>query len=445
MIAQVYSVSQLNLAAKNLLNQHFFSIQVEGEVSNLSTPASGHCYFSLKDNQAQIRCALFRQQKRGLNFKLENGCQVVVSAQLSVYEARGDYQLIATAVELAGDGELLREFEQLKTRLCAEGLFDERYKQALPYLPQTIGVISSATGAAFQDILAVLKRRFAAIKIIIYPVSVQGHQAKFEIVKAIETANQRQDCQLLLMARGGGSLEDLWAFNEEIVARAIFASQLPIVSAIGHETDVTIADFVADIRAATPSAAAERLSPDKKELLSQFQHLVKQLSLHTQQLFKRQQTKIDSLQQRLNQQHPQQQLIEKAQRLDEWQGRLELAMQTKLSQLKAQSATDTAKLWQYHPQHQLQSFKVQLAHLQQSLTLKMQQCLKQYRQQVANNSQLLQTVSPLATLARGYAMVTPQNQTTIISSSKQLKQGDFVETRLAHGRIISQVKELSND
>ena len=445
MTPQIYSVSQLNFAAKNLLNQHFFSIQVEGEISNLSTPASGHCYFSLKDNKAQIRCALFRNQSRGLNFKLENGCQVIISAQLSVYEARGDYQLIATKIKLAGDGELLAEFEQLKTRLAAEGLFDKCHKQALPYLPQTLGVISSATAAAFQDILAVLKRRFPAINVIIYPVCVQGYQAKFEIVKAIETANQRQECQLLLIARGGGSLEDLWTFNEEVIARAIFASQLPIVSAIGHETDVSIADFVADVRAATPSVAAEQLSPNQQELSSQLQSLSKQLNGQLQQAINRHQATIKHWQQRLKLHHPQHQLNIKHQSLDEYQTRLRFALKTKLTQLKAQSITDSARLWQHSPQHQLQGFKTQLTHLQQSLNLEMQRCLQQNQQKIAHTSQLLQAVSPLATLARGYATVTPINQTTIIKSSQQLKQGDIIETRLTHGKIISQVKELNDD
>ena len=248
------TVTELNRATSQLLNEHFFSVLVEGEISNLSAPSSGHLYFSLKDSNAQVRCAMFKTQQRKLSFKPENGKQVIVKAQVSLYEPRGDFQLIIEHLEEAGDGALRRAFDLLKVKLSEEGLFSPATKQSIPALPGTIGIITSPSGAAIRDILTVLKRRFTAVPIIVYPVAVQGHNAKHEIAKAIALANEHQLCDVLILGRGGGSLEDLWAFNEELVARAIFASQIPIISAVGHETDITIADFVADLRAATPSA-----------------------------------------------------------------------------------------------------------------------------------------------------------------------------------------------
>ena len=269
----ILTVTQLNRATSQLLDNHFLSIFVEGEISNFSAPSSGHLYFSLKDANAQVRCAMFKSQQRRLSFTPSNGKQVVIKARVSLYEPRGDFQLIVEHIEEAGDGALRRAFEALKIKLTAEGLFDTAHKNALPLLPQAIGIITSPTGAAIRDIITVLRRRFTAIPVIIYPVSVQGNNAKHEIVKAISLANERNECDVLILGRGGGSLEDLWAFNEEIVARAIFSSTIPIISAVGHETDITIADFVADHRAATPSAAAEHASPDQQEWLTRFNYL----------------------------------------------------------------------------------------------------------------------------------------------------------------------------
>ena len=269
----ILTVSQLNRSTSQLLAEHFLSVLVEGEISNLSTPSSGHLYFSLKDAHAQVRCAMFKTQQRKLGFKPENGKQVLIKAQVSLYEPRGDFQLIVEHLEEAGDGALRRAFEALKLKLSEEGLFNPVHKKAIPTLPGTIGIITSPTGAAIKDILTVLKRRFPAIPVIIYPVAVQGSNAKYEITQAITLANEHEYCDVIILGRGGGSLEDLWAFNEEIVARAIFASTIPIISAVGHETDITIADYVADYRAATPSVAAEQASPDQQEWLNRFVQL----------------------------------------------------------------------------------------------------------------------------------------------------------------------------
>src|SRR5690554_997535 len=262
----ILSVSQLNRRAKQLLETHLPLLWVEGELSNVSQPSSGHWYFTLKDAQAQVRCAMFRNRNQLVRFIPQQGQQVLIRARVSLYEGRGDYQLIAEHLEESGAGALQRAFDELKLKLAAEGLFEQSCKQPLPSLPRHIAVITSPTGAAVRDILSVLKRRFPAIPVTVIPVAVQGKEAAPQIVKAIEQANRSGLFDVLVVGRGGGSLEDLWPFNEEIVARAIFASALPVVSAVGHEVDFTIADFVADLRAATPTAAAELLAPVEHEL-----------------------------------------------------------------------------------------------------------------------------------------------------------------------------------
>ena len=270
---QVYTVSELNRLARQLLEQDLPRMWVSGEISNLARPASGHLYFSLKDERAQIRCALFRGASRGGSFMPANGMQVLARGRVSLYEPRGDYQLIVDHLEPAGEGLLRRRLEELKQKLAAAGLFDAARKRPLPALPGAIGVITSPSGAAVRDILHILKRRFPAIPVIIYPVQVQGEQAKFDIVKAFETAARRAECEVLILARGGGSLEDLWAFNEEIVAQAIADSPIPVISGVGHEIDFTIADLVADVRAPTPSGAAELVVPDSRDWLRHLQAL----------------------------------------------------------------------------------------------------------------------------------------------------------------------------
>ena len=269
-IREIFTVSDLNREARELLEGHFPLVWVEGEISNLARPSSGHIYFSLKDEAAQVRCAMFKMRNRLLNFQPENGQQVLARARISLYEARGDFQLIIEHMEETGDGALRRQFELLKHKLFEEGLFDESHKRELPSLPTRLGVITSPSGAAIRDILSVLKRRFPGIPILIYPVPVQGNEAPPAIIDAIKTAGIRKDCDLLILARGGGSLEDLWAFNDESVARAIYHCPIPVVTGIGHEIDFTIADFVADFRAPTPSAAAEYISPDQNEWLENF-------------------------------------------------------------------------------------------------------------------------------------------------------------------------------
>jgi exodeoxyribonuclease VII large subunit len=440
----IYTVSELNRETGILLNEHFLSIFVEGEISNLSIPSSGHCYFTLKDANAQVRCAMFRGQQRR-SFKPENGKQVVVKAQVSLYEPRGDYQLIVEFMEESGDGILRRAFDALKFKLSEEGLFSTAHKKDLPTLPKAIGVITSPSGAAIRDILTVLRRRFAAVPVIIYPVTVQGDNAKFEIAKSIATANALKQCDVLILARGGGSLEDLWAFNEEIVARAIYASQIPVISGIGHETDVTIADFVADLRAATPTAAAEHATPDQQQWLNKLNELEVRLQQQLKRLQGQNQQKLDWLTGRLQQQHPKQKLTRNQQRLDELEIQLKKTVQQRLAYHARNLQTQTARLWLHSPMSAIHRHQQKQTYLGERLVNATNNHLKQLNQRLLNTSQTLHAVSPLATLNRGYALVTEPISGQVIRSTAQLKVGDKLTTRLATGHFTSQIDSLFDD
>jgi exodeoxyribonuclease VII large subunit len=440
----IYTVSQLNHETSQLLGEHFFAIFVEGEISNLSVPASGHCYFTLKDSNAQVRCAMFRSQQRR-SFKPENGKHVLVKAQVSLYEPRGDYQLIVEFMEEAGAGALQRAFDALKVKLSEEGLFSALHKKNLPVLPKAIGVITSPSGAAIRDILTVLRRRFAAVPVIIYPVAVQGENAKFEIAKAIANANNDNQCDVLILARGGGSLEDLWAFNEEQVARAIYASRIPVISGVGHETDVTIADFVADLRAATPSAAAEHATPDQLQWLQKFKDFEVRLQEQSLRLIRQHQQKIDWLAGRLQQQHPRQKLVHNQQRLNLLENQLHKAVRQKLVHSHQRVDSQIAGLWQYSPLSAIRRHQQKQAYLSERLYSAIKNRLKDKNQQLLKASHTLHTVSPLATLNRGYALVTELDSGRIIRSNEQLKAGDKLITRLANGRFTSRVEVLHDD
>jgi exodeoxyribonuclease VII large subunit len=439
---KTYTVSQLNREVRQLLGDHFFAIRIEGEISNLSQPASGHLYFSLKDDRAQIRCALFRHKQRHLGFKPENGQHVIATAQVSLYEPRGDYQLIVEQLEEAGSGALQRAFEQLKQKLSAEGLFDTNRKQALPTLPHCIGVITSASGAAIKDILTVLKRRFPAIPVIIYPTAVQGDNAQQEIVRAIQQANQQALADVLILGRGGGSLEDLWSFNEEMVARAIADSTIPIISAVGHETDFTIADFVADLRAPTPSAAAEHAVPNQMEWLNTF----RAYEIKLQQLIERKLQQcaqsLDWLYRALQQQHPGQKLARNHEKLIVLEKRLLNHWRQQQRQRHSVLFGLSHRLLQQNPANsivpQRQTLDKTFQRLQHAMSHQLQQ--KQQRYQAA--TQTLQAVSPLATLERGYAIVQKVSDDAIIKSSHQLQAGDKVKTRLGQGQFISHIEKI---
>jgi len=440
----LFSVSQLNYATKMLLEDNLSSIQVIGEISNLSRPASGHLYFTLKDTRAQIRCALFKRQAQNLDFALENGLEIIVNANTSLYEARGDYQLIINSAQTSGDGALRQAFEQLKQQLQAQGIFSTQHKKSLPKIPKGIGIITSPTGAAIRDILSVLARRFPAIPVTLYPVMVQGDNAKNQISQAIITANQRKDCDVLILARGGGSLEDLWAFNEEMVAHAIFDSHIPIISGIGHETDTSIADYVADFRAATPTAAAEHCTPDGNQLLMQFKSYEQQLTkIITAQLMQRSRH-VDWLTKNLNQQRPDKQLGFKAQKLQDLHHRLQRGIQQRLQQTKQQLTQQNTVLHLHSPKTRLQRLSTQTNSLKQRLNISINHRIYTAQQQLQNSVKSLQLISPLATLERGYTL-TYDTKKKIIQSSYELKTGQIIKTRLAQGSITSKIQHINHE
>ncbi len=442
---EIYSVSQLNYAARSVLEGSFPLIWVEGEISNLVKPASGHLYFTLKDETASVRCAMFRQRNLRLGFTPENGMQVLARAQVSLYEGRGEFQLIVEHIEEAGDGALRRAFDMLKQRLAAEGLFDAERKKPLPTLPRCIGVVTSPTGAAVRDILTVLKRRFPAIPVIVYPAQVQGTGSAAQIALAIRTASRRKDCDVLIVARGGGSLEDLWAFNEEAVARAIHACVLPVVTGIGHEIDFTIADFVADQRAATPSAAAELASPDQSEWLQQFVRQQQRLETRIHDRLDRKRQTLDWLERRLQQQHPGSRLRHQTQRLDELEQRLNHAQRVAFRHKHASLAEISARLHRHTPLHRLAQLQIHHANLEQRLHGALQLTLERSRQRLVAMSYALETVSPLATLGRGYAIVSRLPQHTVLRAARDAAPGDKIEAHLAHGRLICNVEKVLDD
>jgi len=439
----VFSVSRLNLAARTLLEQGFPRIWIEGELSNISRPSSGHLYFTLKDCQAQIRGAMFRNRNQLLRFKPAEGMQVLVRAKVSLYEPRGDYQLIAEGMEVAGDGVLQRAFEALKRKLDAAGLFDPAIKQALPALPRRIGVVTSPTGAALRDVLSVLKRRFPAIPVLVYPVPVQGKDAGREIAAMLHTASRRSECDVLILTRGGGSLEDLWAFNEEIVARAMHACRIPVISAVGHEVDFTIADFVADRRAPTPSAAAELASPEQSEWLAQLGALQTRATRRVQQQLMTCRERLRWLNQRLALRHPGQYLRQRTQRLDELENRSRLAIRTYFNSLRSSLHVLHAALWQLTPRHRIHRTELRRQALAARLRGAMHLQLAARQQRLAVVCRSLDTVSPLATLGRGYAIVSRAGQREILRVATAVGPGDRVEARLAQGRLLCTVDDTS--
>jgi exodeoxyribonuclease VII large subunit len=438
---QVYTVSELNRLARQLLEQDLPRMWVSGEISNLARPASGHLYFSLKDERAQIRCALFKGASRGINFVPANGMQVLVRGRVSLYEPRGDYQLIADHLEAAGEGLLRRRLEELKQKLAAAGLFDADRKQALPALPKSIGVITSPSGAAVRDILHILKRRFPAIPVIIYPVQVQGEQAKFDIVRAFETATGRAECEVLILARGGGALEDLWAFNEEIVAQAIAACPIPVVSGVGHEIDFTIADLVADVRAPTPSGAAELVVPDSRDWLRHLQALERRAALASARTLATTRTRQQQLAARLARCHPGYQLRQNAQRLDELRHQLSAALGNRLALDALRIDNALQRLQRVSPLMQLRLAAERIAAIRQRLVAAIRASLAADGSRLAVLSGRLQTVSPLSTLERGYALVLDAGG-KVVRSVSGLQPGDVITARVADGTVEATVNRL---
>ncbi|MGC7560546.1 exodeoxyribonuclease VII large subunit [Pasteurella sp. PK-2025] len=434
----IYSVSQLNQTVRFMLENQLGQVWLTGEISNFTQPVSGHWYLTLKDENAQVRCAMFRMKNMRVSFRPQNGMQVLVRASVSLYEPRGDYQLIIESMHPAGEGLLQQQFDALKMKLAAEGLFAQHLKKQLPPFCHAVGIITSKTGAALQDMLQILGRRDPSLKVVIYPTSVQGKEASAEIVQMIELANQRQEVDVLIVGRGGGSLEDLWCFNEEKVARAIFHSQLPIISAVGHETDVTIADFVADLRAPTPSAAAELVSRDQQDLLRRLLYQRQRLDMALDRVFHDKLSMVQALRLRLQHQHPQAQLFSQGQQIQQLTHRLQLAMklfvgkkQEKLTALFSRVQQNPLPLNVQRQQQYVNQLEVRLEHGLQRLLM-----MKQH--QFAHLSSKLDGLSPLKILARGYSIVEDSEGKTI-DHIEQVKLGDRLKTRVANGEILSQV------
>lgn len=434
----IYSVSKLNMVVRRLLESHFGQVWLVGEISNFSAPASGHWYFTLKDDKAQVRCAMFRNANQRVMTQVGNGKQVLIRAKIGLYEPRGDYQLLAEHMEDAGVGLLQQQFEQLKARLQAEGLFNPEHKKPIPDVIRKVGVVTSATGAALHDVLSVLKRRDPAIEVIVYPAQVQGDAAPTQLIAALNSANRRNEVDAIILTRGGGSLEDLWGFNDETLARVVFTSALPVICAVGHEVDFSICDFVADVRAATPSAAAELVSRDRSHLSAQQQHLAQRLWRAWQQCLRQANHQYAMLEQRLQPLHPQQQLMQQGQRLDELQRRAQVSMTQKLTQQVQSHNHLTSRLSQTQPQRRVDLAQQQLAQYQQRLQRALQVQLKQAQQRMATNLQTLHIVSPLQTLSRGYS-ITQDEQGSVIKSSTEVSAGSVIHTRLGAGTLTSQV------
>jgi exodeoxyribonuclease VII large subunit len=435
----IYTVSRLVRETRAVLEGSFPLLWISGELSNLAQPASGHIYFSLKDEAAQVRCAMFRMKRQQLRFRPANGQQVVIRARVSLYEARGEFQLIVEHMEPAGEGALRLAFEQLKEKLAAEGLFDSERKQPLPEIPRQVGLVTSPSGAAIRDLLSVLRRRFPALPVMVYPVQVQGEEAPRQIVRMLELANRRNECDLLILSRGGGSLEDLQAFNDEAVARAIHASRIPIVSGVGHEIDFTIADFVADRRAPTPSAAAELVAPDQMAWRQRLNQLAQRLAQLQRRQLRQRADRLQDLLRRLQRQHPAQRLQQRAQRLDELAQRLLRGTDLLLLRHNRRLEQLQSRLFSQSPVKRLERLRMLHQQLDGRLRASMQKHLETARNRLAQQARDLHTLSPLNTLSRGYAIVSREQDGQIIRTAREVASGERVRARLSQGSLLCEV------
>src|SRR5580658_2632674 len=434
----VYTVTRLNREVRVLLERGLGVLWVQGELSNFSQPASGHWYFSLKDRDAQLRCAMFRMKNALVGFTPRAGTQLLVRGRISVYEAKGEYQLIVEHLEESGVGALRREFDRLKSRLAAEGLFALERKRALPSFPKRIGVITSPTGAALRDILHILARRYPPAEVLLYPSAVQGAAAVPALVAALESASARAECDVLILARGGGSLEDLWAFNDERVARAIHACLLPVVCGVGHEIDFTIADFVADARAPTPSAAAELVVPDRVACLAALERTEQRLASGMRRELRVAYARLDAVSRRLQLAHPGVRLQQQMQRLDDLVQRLAGAVRAGLQRDGRRLAECHARLFSRSPARVLSERRARNETLRARLDRAVSERLASATHRLALAQRALHTVSPLATLSRGFAIVTRADG-ALVSDAGALRAGDEIDARLARGTVSARV------
>jgi len=437
---EVYSVSSLLRETRSLLELEFGSVIVEGEISNLARPASGHLYFTLKDDKSQVRCALFRGQRVGVVAEPENGMLVRVRARVSLYEPRGDFQLIVSRLEPAGAGALQQAFEKLKLKLLNEGLFEPEYKQALPRFPKRIGVVTSPSGAVIHDILTTLRRRFPAIAVTLLPVPVQGAEAAPKIVEALQIAQQYGECDALIVARGGGSLEDLWAFNEEVVARALFDCTIPVVSSIGHETDFTIADFVADVRAPTPTAAAEMLSPNAGDLLKLLDNTESRLTRLVGDKIATCAQAVDLTAKRLL--HPGRKIDLVARQMEQLNRRAEKAMQRQLVTASLRLQPLAKQLLNASPADRINQLQAGFRNLANRFTLANRNSLQARRTALTTLTQRLNTLNPLETLGRGYAIFYQEDGKHIIDRAAKAMPGTHAQVQVADGRIRCLIEDV---
>jgi len=427
----ILSVSRLTALLRGVLEENFEQVWVQGEVSNLSQPSSGHLYLTLKDAGAQLRCVVFKGAARNLKFRLSDGMELIVRGRISVYDQRGEYQLIGEYLEPAGIGALQIAFVQLKERLAKEGLFDERRKQPLPCFPRRVGIITSATGAAIHDMLNVLKRRFASLEVLLYPVRVQGEGAGLEIARAVDDMNRLAEVDVLIVGRGGGSLEDLWAFNEESVARAVYRSKIPVISAVGHETDWTICDFVADLRAPTPSAAAELVIASSEELRGQVEALQHRLQRAMETRLAALEARIGSLRRLL--QDPSGMLGHLVQRVDDLTLRLDLALDNSLSRQRVRFQRLEDTLMHQSPLRQAEQLRQRVLLLASQAERQMVMRLESDKQAFVSNAARLDVLSPLSTLSRGYSITSRSTDRKIVTDAATLVPGDRLRINFQHG------------
>ena len=438
----ILTVAELNSEVNQLLSHGFPLLWVEGELSNLVRPASGHLYFTLKDNKSQIRCAMFRNRNMKLSIQPENGMKILIRGRVGLYEPRGDYQLIAEHMEDAGVGLLQKQFEALKEKLSKAGLFDQTHKKDLPEYPKRIAIITSPTGAAIRDILHVLERRSPHTPILIYPVSVQGNTSKNEIETAIRRANIENKCDVIILARGGGSIEDLWSFNEENVAKAIYRSEIPIICGVGHEIDFTIADFVADMRAPTPSAAAELITADRDQLLTDVIQTRLWLTQTIQKSLQEKQQKLSWLEARLQLQEPSTRIEQQSQRVDELESRLLQTFNKQLDHKKIKLKDLQSRLLNNNPSKKISQQKASLelkrSQLIQSIKTKIYHCNSCFKIQMA----ILDSTSPLKTLDRGYAIIKNSTSNKLITSVRQLNPKLEIKIQLKDGEATASIKNI---
>ncbi len=485
-VKEVYAVSRLVREARGVLEGSFPLVWVEGEISNLAMPASGHIYFTLKDEVAQVRCAMFRTRNRNLRFTPKNGLQVLLRVRVTLYEGRGEFQLVVEHMEEAGSGALQRAYDALKHRLGEEGLFDQAHKKSLPLLPSRIGIISSPDGAAVHDILTVLHRRFPSAQVILYPVAVQGADSAVQLTKAVNLADKRKECDVLIIGRGGGSLEDLWSFNDEQLARALFACKLPTISAVGHEVDFSIADFVADVRAATPSAAAEIAVPDVLELTAKINNFHGRLTVlirhrlqtesHQLNLLKQQlpnpvitiannMQHVDRIEHRLQRvwaqlmrdkrqqvdywsvrlTHPQAKIEAQQNRVSQRELRLQQLMQQQIAQRRHRYEMVLQRFNALSPGTEIKEQKAFIEQTTKTLNSAIAKLLAGHKSRLVAQMRTLAAVSPLSTLERGYSISSVGATKQVLVNSHQVEQGQHINVRLQHGQLDCQVMVVKHD